>query len=126
MLMDVQKVTHEIRLRQWIGIIKECRGSGKTVKSWCAENGINEKSYFYWQKRVREAACQELTAYQEKAISPARNESGPVFMECRIPMNHRVGDAEVTVHLNGAVVEIRHGADSSVIESTLHALKTKC
>lgn len=126
--MDVQKVTHEIRLQQWIGIIKECRGSGKTVKSWCEENDINEKSYFYWQRRAREAACQELTTYQEQQVAKAEpsQANAPVFAECRIPENHPAGGTAATIHLNGAVVEIHHGAEASVVESILHALRAPC
>jgi transposase-like protein len=126
--MDVEKVTHEIRLQQWIGIIKECRSSGKTVKSWCEENGISEKSYFYWQRRAREAACQELTTYQEQQVAKAEpSESNtPVFTECRIPENHHNSGTAATIHLNGAVVEIHPGAEASIVESILHALRAPC
>jgi transposase-like protein len=126
--MDVQKATHEIRLRQWTGIIKECRGSGKSVKSWCKENGISEKSYFYWQRRAREAACQELTAYQEKQVTKAEpgGTSVPVLAECRISEGNHASGAAVTIQLNGAIVEIHHGAEASVIESILHALRAPC
>jgi len=126
--MDVQKATHEIRLQQWIGIIKECRDSGKTVKNWCEENGISEKSYFYWQRRAREAACQELTAYQEQRVTKTEpNDTNiPVFTECRIPEDHHAGGAAITIHLSGAVVEIHHGAEASIVESILHALRASC
>lgn len=126
--MDVQEMTREIRLQQWAGIVKECRGSGKTVKSWCTENGINEKSYFYWQKRVREAACQELTAYREQQVAKTepRAANTPVFAECKFPENNHAAGTAVTIHLNGAVVEVHHGAEASVIESILHALRAPC
>lgn len=126
--MDVQKATHEIRLQQWISIIKECRSSGKSVKSWCEEKGISEKSYFYWQRRAREAACQELTAYQEKQVTKTEpsSTSTPVFAECRIPEENHASEAAVTIHLNGAVVEIHHGAEASVVERILHALRAPC
>jgi hypothetical protein len=126
--MDVQKVTHEIRLQQWIGIIKECRGSGKSVRSWCEENGISEKSYFYWQRRIREAACQELTTHQEQQVKKAEpsQANAPAFAECRIPEDYPVGVTAVTIRLNGAVVEIHHGAETSVVESILHALRAPC
>jgi hypothetical protein len=105
--LDVQKVTHEIRLRQWIGIIKECRGSGKSVKSWCEEKGISEKSYFYRQRRMREAACRELTAYQEQQIAKAApsNTNTRVFAVRRISDdNHADETAITTIHLNRVVV----------------------
>lgn len=38
--MDVQKSTQEYRMSEWIKIIRECRSTGKTVKSWCKENSI--------------------------------------------------------------------------------------
>jgi putative transposase len=25
-----------------------------TVKAWCEENSVNEKQFYYWQRRVRE------------------------------------------------------------------------
>ncbi len=52
--MDAQQLTHEYRLSQWAPIIHTCRTSGMTVKAWCQENNINEKQFFYWQRRVRE------------------------------------------------------------------------
>ncbi len=125
--MDMQKVTHEIRLRQWIGIIKECRGSGMTVKDWCADKGILTKTFYYWQRKVREAACQELTAYQEQQVTKAESgDSTPVFAECRIPEDSHAGGIAITIHLNDAVVEIHHGAEASVIESTVRALRIPC
>jgi len=48
-------MTHEIRLAKWKDIITECqsRPEGQTVKQWTETNGIPEKQYYYWQRRVR-------------------------------------------------------------------------
>ena len=46
--MDTRKIDSEIKMKQWIEIIRECRSSGQTVKSWCTEQGINQTSYYYW------------------------------------------------------------------------------
>lgn len=121
--MDVQRVTHEIRLRQWAGIVKGCRGSGKTIKSWCEEQGVNIKSYYYWQKQVREAACHELSAYQGQAIKAVSATSDLVFAELRIPEVNKAADTAVTIRLNNAVIEIHNGAEATVIESALRVLK---
>ena len=67
--------THEVRLNQWKLIIEQCqsRPEGKTAKQWMTENGIREKTYYYWLRRVRkEVYCQmsdsmtPLPAVQEK------------------------------------------------------------
>ena len=51
----MDKITHEIRLSNWKTVIEQCslRPEGQTVKQWLADNGINEKTYYYWQRRVR-------------------------------------------------------------------------
>lgn len=41
----MDKITHEMRLMQWVPIIRECRGSGMTVKAWCLENNVNENNF---------------------------------------------------------------------------------
>ncbi len=51
----MDKITHEIRLSNWKAVIEQCslRPEGQTVKQWLADNGINEKTYYYWQRQVR-------------------------------------------------------------------------
>jgi transposase-like protein len=55
--MDTRKIKHQYLLSKWTPIIRECRSSGKTVKAWCLENNVDEKQFFYWQRRVREELC---------------------------------------------------------------------
>lgn len=47
--------TQQIRLGQWAEIIKECNESPLTNREWCIQNGIDEKQYYYWQRKVRNA-----------------------------------------------------------------------
>lgn len=48
--------TNQVRLESWTNIIRERSASGQTVKAWCQENNINENKYYYWLRRVKEAA----------------------------------------------------------------------
>ena len=45
----MDKITHDVRLAQWTEVIKQCqtRPEGISVKTWCRQNGVNEKVYFY-------------------------------------------------------------------------------
>ena len=56
--------THEVRLNQWKMIIEQCqnRPEGQTARQWLAENGIQEKSYYYWLRKVRKKAYSQLNA----------------------------------------------------------------
>lgn len=59
--MNTRAVTQKYRLNKWTDIIRECQSSGQTVTAWCTEHDINPKSYYYWLKKVRLAACEALT-----------------------------------------------------------------
>lgn len=58
--MDTQKVTSKYRLSQWMQVIRERQSSGQSIKDFCQERGINRNKYFYWQRKLRNAACEEL------------------------------------------------------------------
>lgn len=53
----MDKTTHQVRLAQWARIMEACnqRPSGMTAKQWLTDNNISEKSYYYWQRKIRNA-----------------------------------------------------------------------
>jgi len=63
--MDIQKVTAEYRLSRWMQVIHEQQCSGQNIKDFCQENGISRHAYFYWQRKLRKAACMEITKQEE-------------------------------------------------------------
>ena len=60
--MRTQKVTAEYRLAQWAQVIKAKADSGQNIKEFCQSAGISQNSYFYWQQKLRKAACEQLSA----------------------------------------------------------------
>ena len=50
----ITTVNKELRLQEWSAQIKAQQASGLTVQQWCAENGINAKTYYYRLRKVRE------------------------------------------------------------------------
>ena len=66
--MTVKETAHAYKLRQWTGLICDCKASGKTVTAWCAEQNINTKTYYYWQRRVREVACKQLSVQEAPSL----------------------------------------------------------
>jgi hypothetical protein len=104
------------------------------VKDWCEENKINRKTYYYWQKQVREAACQglQVSALNEVAISP--QQPTPVFSElteCNMiseitPPAGSVHAPTVTVRIGEIAVDVYRGADRSTIAEALRAVNDLC
>ncbi|MBP7175142.1 MAG: hypothetical protein KBA53_02845 [Thermoclostridium sp.] len=52
----MDKITNaktKFRIKQWTKIIEACQTSGMTVASWCSQNNVKVKSYYYWLRRIR-------------------------------------------------------------------------
>ena len=59
----MDNTTHQVRLAQWTQIVEECnrRPEGMTAKQWLKDNSISEKTYYYWQRRVRKEILSKNT-----------------------------------------------------------------
>ena len=70
-MADVLAVRDEYRAQQWAMLIQECKVSGMSNKEFCIQRGVSEKSFYYWQKKLRtklaEAAAPQLV--QLEAVS---------------------------------------------------------
>ncbi|WP_282195449.1 IS66 family insertion sequence element accessory protein TnpA [Thomasclavelia cocleata] len=44
--MNVQNINNDIKTKQWMQKIKECRESGLSVKTWCRQNSVCEQTYY--------------------------------------------------------------------------------
>lgn len=47
------QIRDRYRLQQWTQIIQQCKSSRLTNKVFYAQNGISEKTYYYWLKKMR-------------------------------------------------------------------------
>lgn len=52
-MADVLAVRDEYRAQNWAMLIRECNASGLSNRAFCAQRGISEKSYYYWQRKLR-------------------------------------------------------------------------
>lgn len=100
----MDQITHEMRLKNWTHVVEECnnRQQGVTVKQWLHDNDINEKVYYYWLRRVRQAAYDQMKAEQTGELT--------------VVPNNKVSYAEITLTgntntrtLNTAVAVISAG-----------------
>ena len=57
---SVLAVRDEYRMQNWAEIIRERQESGLTVKDYCAQHGISEKTYYYWLRKLRAAAAEAM------------------------------------------------------------------
>jgi len=60
--------------------MQERAQSGSTIRAYCKQVGICENTYFYWQRRLRQAACEQLSKYEPAQKSVAQ----PRFVEIEV------------------------------------------
>lgn len=118
--MSVQSITHEVRLQNWSRIVKECRGSGMPIKTWCTEQNINLKTYYNWQKLVCQETCREL-AMTHKQPPATVVPSGSVFAELAAS-KPLAGKLALTIQRNDVQIHIYCGADAATVEAALSRL----
>ena len=56
--MDTQLATSQIRMKNWVAVIRDQKSSGLTVRDYCQEHGLSENAYYYWLRKSRRAALQ--------------------------------------------------------------------
>ena len=110
-LVDVK---HESLLQLWRDRVMECRSSGKSIAVWCGENGINIKTYYYWQKQVWDKETQSLICNRQSKLSQPE----PVqFAQVNLGP-----DADIVIRNDTWTVEIRNSASPGLLSSVLQAV----
>lgn len=116
--MDTQKVTTEYRLSKWAQIIQARIDSGQRVEEFCKTAGITKNAYFYWQRKLREAACTELVKTEEpKNIVP----SG--WMQLNSNQAQRRNES-LGVEINGCCIIVNNGTDTELLKKVCLALRS--
>ena len=79
----MDKSTYQIRCEQWSRIITDCLSSGQPKKTWCQENGVSEKSFYYWQRILRNEAYIEMKQLPAPTQAALPSELPVAFVELK-------------------------------------------
>jgi hypothetical protein len=137
MLTDTRAMTAEYRLQYWAEIMQRHQESGLNVKMYCAEIGIKEHRYYYWQRRLRVAADKELRKIEsdKPGLIPTRSGSSAVWagvdMRAVNAASNSVlmsGSASNNVKIcrEGWTVMIEPGVDAETLNEALRAVNRLC
>jgi hypothetical protein len=109
---------HESYLQLWRGRVMECRNSGKSVAVWCEENGINIKTYYYWQKQVWDKASNTVIHSKLGALpQPETVQFAQVNLGCEDST-----DADIVIRKDSWTVEVRNTASPELLNTVLQAV----
>ena len=115
--MDTQLVATQMRHRSWMEDYARQQESGLTVKAWCQEKGITQKTFYYRLRVLREEACSLINMEPNK---PAVKQE-PEFVRVDLPKT--VGASSgIRIKLDSAEISISPDASNEQVRMVLEAI----
>ena len=141
----MDKLVKEIRAEQWRPLILEANNGSMKKSEWCALHNIPVRQFYYWQRKLRDQAVQELEtssflAIKEETKPAATAES--TFVELKVPadavlkeeqnelpakpnLSDGICDPELIIEIGRCRVVVRRNASDTtlrtIMEAVLHA-----
>jgi hypothetical protein len=124
--MKTREIAKEYRLSHWVQIMQERSESGKSIRSYCQTAGICEKTYYYWQRKLREAACNELaSAMKKEAVGSETSLVPNGWAVCKTGEDTNQGKPLV-IEINGFRVHVEPDTAPDHLAKVCLALKSIC
>ena len=105
-MADVLAVRDAYRAQQWEMVVQECAASGLSNREFCRQRGIPEKSFYYWQRKLRrqivESAAPQLVSLEPVAES----------------------DDLLQIQYRGAELKLPAGVDMDAVAAILRSLQS--
>lgn len=117
--MDTRKVASEYRLAQWSQAMQDKAASGESIEEFYQNKGISRNTYFYWQRKLRESACQQLATMNAKGSVP----NGWVVCETVVPVRE---ESAVSIEIGRCRVRVGADVAPEALEKILRVLMRLC
>ena len=105
-MADVLAVRDEYRAQQWAMVVQECAASGLSNREFCRQRGIAEKSFYYWQRKLRTQIV-ESAAPQLVQLEPVTEP-----------------DDLLQIQYRGAELKLPIGVDMDAVAALLRSLQS--
>lgn len=119
--MNTNEVAAEYRLTHWAQVMHERVERGLSIRAYCEDIGIHENTYFYWQRKLREAAC---SGDQAGAIAPGKSLVPNGWTQLTETEPETVAANTVTVEVGGYRIIANAETDMELLAKVCRALKS--
>jgi len=110
-------------MSQWARIVHECGESGMSIRAYCRSVGIRENVYYYWKRKLREAACQKIILPVNNEAEKALIPSGWAVCETHeIPREKKA----LVIEVGGCRITVEADVDPELLAKTVKMLKSLC
>ena len=56
----IERIKTDVKWEEWKEQVNSQITSGLTVKEWCRQNKVNEKTYYYHLRKIRKEICEQI------------------------------------------------------------------
>lgn len=116
--MDTSLVTTQFRKQQWKDIIQARMNSGQTVTSWCEENGVNIKSYYYWLRKIKAAMLEDGEGPTFSSFAEL-----PAPQEVHANNDNQIFHPELTLLVDDVTVCVNSSTSGELLASVLQVIR---
>jgi len=125
--MTTKRITEEIRLSHWAQVVRERIEQGISIKDYCESQGIKRHKYFYWQRKLREAACKEIEPKIQEA-NPEEKQGKLVpqgWALCGLPEAEPATEP-ITIEIGKFSIKTGAAVNKATLEAICRVLMTVC
>ena len=118
---NIDECTKTVRAQKWANILQDRQESGKSNVAYCAEHGINIKTFYYWQTKLRRQAAGMLN------VSSSCETFAPVESHPIVPVSFSGSTVSgITIRKCGFFIELPDNTSPAVLETLLTVLSKVC
>ena len=114
----MEKVILSYRARKWLEILQLCAESGMTKRDYCLEQDINEQTFYYWQRRLRDSLSSNALSLQGKDARSCPFVRLPIQGGDTQPANCA---AVAVVRIGSLSIEVQKTADEEFLTRLMRA-----
>ncbi len=121
--------TAEIKYQRWVQVIQDWSKSGLSKRDYCQQNEIDEKQFYYYQRRIRAviAAQAEVPALPESSFSVAaassveQQSNRPQIVKLQFPGMGQANASMISFSVNGMSFSVPETIPASFLAKLLEA-----
>ena len=125
-MVNTREIAEEYRLTHWAQVMQERAASGLSIKAYCKQIGICGNTYYYWQRRLRVAACEQVAILQTKPEETAVTCFAEVKVEPSAVLTSANQASQISVETGGYKITTDSGYPVESLAALLRKLKRTC
>ena len=122
-MKNTRLIAKEYRLEHWAEVMRERSESGTSIRAYCESIGLHENVYYYWQRKLREAAVQAVELTTETTLPVPQ---GWAVCESRPASNEECDSGNISIEIGKARVSVSKNADQTMLANICRMLVGLC